>query len=381
VIEPTAEERANLRAGTDLLTEDELDLLDRYLATRLRLSQMRLALTKVKENLLRTQEEVTQSINKVRLAYDEYDRTKLRLAKNTAEFESHQARLRSAAVETYMAGGVGSSSASALLKVQTVDDLTRGQVYVRAVVDDEQELVTKYDELRNYVDELSGLSEIQRAAAESARDAQLARQDDATRQVDEVQAATTAEQEAFEQQTALIAEIAAKNADYQKRISEQDQRSGSVEQTLANAQRDQEGPPDELALFAYFQHPVPAARLTQKFGPRIHPIFGGTRGHQGIDLAISTGTPILAAEDGFVVLATESDYGGYGKCVIIDHGNKVGSLYAHQSQLAVAVGDYVRRGDVIGFIGSTGYSTGPHLHWEVRLAGYAVDPERLIGTR
>ncbi len=381
MIEPTAEERANLRAGTDLLTEDDLKLLDRYLATRLRLSQMRLALTKVKENLRRTQEEVTQSIAKVRRANEEYDSTQLRLAKNTAEFESHQARLRTAAVQTYIAGGVGSSSAAALLKVQTVDDLTRGQVYVRAVVDDEQELVTKYDELRNYVDELSSLSEQQRTATESARDAQLARQVDATRQVEEVQAATTAEQEAFEQQTALIAEIAVEAAAYQRRINEQDQRAGSIEQTLANAQRDQEGALDEEALFGYFQHPVPAARLTQKYGPRIHPIFGGTRGHKGIDLAISTGTPILAAEDGFVLLATESDYGGYGKCVIIDHGNKVGTLYAHQNQLNVSVGDYVQRGDVIGFIGSTGFSTGPHLHWEVRVAGVAIDPEPLIGSR
>ena len=81
---------------------------------------------------------------------------------------------------------------------------------------------------------------------------------------------------------------------------------------------------------------------------------------------------VRAAEGGTVLAAGWID--GYGQTVIIDHGNALGTLYAHQSLIVVEEGDVVRRGTVIGFVGNTGYSTGPHLHWEVRIRGLAVDP-------
>lgn len=115
-----------------------------------------------------------------------------------------------------------------------------------------------------------------------------------------------------------------------------------------------------------------SARLTSGFGMRAHPISGGWRAHSGVDLAAPYGSPIVATADG--VIGTAGWSGGYGLLVAISHGDGVQTRYGHLSRLNVAAGQQVRRGDVIGFVGSTGESTGPHVHYEVRVNGTAIDP-------
>jgi murein DD-endopeptidase MepM/ murein hydrolase activator NlpD len=117
--------------------------------------------------------------------------------------------------------------------------------------------------------------------------------------------------------------------------------------------------------------PVPGP-ISSGFGPRYHPILHYTRLHTGVDMHAGAGTPIKACRAGTVVIA--GPQGGYGNCVVIDHGGGMATLYAHQSRIAVSEGDHVSAGQVIGYVGSTGMSTGPHLHFEVRLNGNPVDP-------
>ena len=112
--------------------------------------------------------------------------------------------------------------------------------------------------------------------------------------------------------------------------------------------------------------------VTSPFGWRVHPILHVKRFHTGIDIGVGYGTPIHAADSGTVIYATWMS--GYGNVIIIDHGGGISTLYAHQSSLAVGTGARVTRGQVIGYVGSTGFSTGPHLHFEVRLNGTPVDP-------
>lgn len=118
--------------------------------------------------------------------------------------------------------------------------------------------------------------------------------------------------------------------------------------------------------------PLDGARLTSDFGMRTHPVLGGRRKHKGIDLAAPTGTPVYATADGIVDRAEW--FSSYGLYVEIGHGAELETRYAHMSRLAVAEGQWVNKGDVIGYVGSTGRSTGPHLHYEVRIAGIAVNP-------
>lgn len=112
--------------------------------------------------------------------------------------------------------------------------------------------------------------------------------------------------------------------------------------------------------------------ITSYYGWRTHPIFGTTKYHSGMDIAVDTGTPIQAADSGTVVYS--GWLGGYGNCVMIDHGGGLVTLYGHNSSLTVGEGQYVNKGTVIAYAGSTGYSTGPHCHFEVRLHGELTEP-------
>ncbi|MBO6609525.1 M23 family metallopeptidase [Altererythrobacter sp.] len=118
--------------------------------------------------------------------------------------------------------------------------------------------------------------------------------------------------------------------------------------------------------------PLQDAKLTSGYGMRTHPVLGGRRKHKGIDLAAPTGTPIYATADGIIDRAEW--FSSYGLFVEIDHGAELETRYAHMSRLAVAEGQRVSKGDLIGYVGSTGRSTGPHLHYEVRVSGVAVNP-------
>lgn len=112
--------------------------------------------------------------------------------------------------------------------------------------------------------------------------------------------------------------------------------------------------------------------ISSGFGYRMHPIFRVGRMHTGVDIAAPMGRSIVAADDGEVIFA--GYWGGYGKATIIAHGKGLTTVYAHQSRIFVSNGQAVRKGEVIGSVGSTGWSTGPHLHFEVRVDGKPVNP-------
>ena len=118
--------------------------------------------------------------------------------------------------------------------------------------------------------------------------------------------------------------------------------------------------------------PVEDSRMSSGYGMRNHPVLRQRRKHNGVDLAAPTGTPVYATADGIVERADW--FSSYGLYISIDHGAELETRYAHLSRLAVAAGDRVEKGELIGYVGSTGRSTGPHLHYEVRVDGVAVNP-------
>ncbi len=121
-----------------------------------------------------------------------------------------------------------------------------------------------------------------------------------------------------------------------------------------------------------FGWPVSGGEISSFYGLRADPFGAGADYHPGIDIACDYGTPVKASSTGVV---QEADWnGGYGRFVSIDHGSGLTSCYGHMSAVAVAPGQHVRRGDVIGYVGSSGYSTGPHVHFEIRQNGNTVNP-------
>jgi murein DD-endopeptidase MepM/ murein hydrolase activator NlpD len=121
--------------------------------------------------------------------------------------------------------------------------------------------------------------------------------------------------------------------------------------------------------------PIAGGRITSGFGWRFHPILGYNRMHKGIDFGAAVGTPVHAVTDGLVSFA--GHFSGYGNHVRLNHNANLGSSYSHLSRIIVTPGSRVSQGQVVGYVGSTGLSTGPHLHFEVYVKGAAVDPRRV----
>ncbi|MEZ5176555.1 MAG: peptidoglycan DD-metalloendopeptidase family protein [Acidimicrobiia bacterium] len=172
-------------------------------------------------------------------------------------------------------------------------------------------------------------------------------------------------QTAADAQQARLDEIDARIDEFESEISALAREESSIKAAIYAASHPT--PSSSGALI----RPVPGA-ISSGFGKRVHPITGGIKMHNGVDMNAHHGDPIRAAGDGVVILSGVK--GGYGNTVMIDHGGGMVTLYAHQSKLGVSVGQHVSQGQVIGWVGSTGQSTGPHLHFEVRINGTPRNP-------
>lgn len=147
--------------------------------------------------------------------------------------------------------------------------------------------------------------------------------------------------------------------------------SENVAAMLRNLENAGSGAPVSGGGSGQFMWPC-TGEITSYYGWRTHPVFGTTKYHSGMDIAVDYGTPIHAADSGTVVYS--GWLGGYGYAVMIDHGGGLVTLYGHNQELNVSEGQYVNKGTVIAYAGSTGWSTGPHCHFEVRLHGEVTEP-------
>lgn len=282
-------------------------------------------------------------------------------------------RLRRQIVATYVNGGADASVLEALLKARSGEEMGQALTYSKAVVGDTEVLVENLERARAEARKADGVAKANSARAKSRRDDVdaarrfiAAARDNQARLVDEINVQVMLESQA-------LMEVQGRRALVEGRINVMSAASDGVALLLGDLQRSQ---PDWMPGRYPITNPLPGYRIGSAFGMRFHPILNIERLHAGGDMGAPSGTPIHAAADGRVVVASER--GGYGLTVVIDHGDSLATLYAHQSALAVGAGDLVKRGDVIGWVGSTGLSTGPHLHLETRVKGMPVNPEGII---
>lgn len=181
----------------------------------------------------------------------------------------------------------------------------------------------------------------------------------------------------LDENEALEAEIQRAIKEEQEKARKEAERKAkeAAEAAKNNGNQSKPTPSENTNVSSGYIRPV-SGRLTSPYGYRIHPIFGTKKMHTGVDFASPSGTGIKATRGGKVIL--QKYYSGYGNCIIIDHGNGISSLYAHMSGYNVSYGDTVSQGEIIGFIGSTGNSTGPHLHFEIRVNGDHRNPMNYI---
>ncbi|MFH1709931.1 MAG: peptidoglycan DD-metalloendopeptidase family protein [bacterium] len=159
--------------------------------------------------------------------------------------------------------------------------------------------------------------------------------------------------------------LRSRRQEYEKRVKELEASSLEFERFIRSRGR------STAVSSGRFGWPI-TGRITSRFGYRRHPLWGGTNLHTGLDIAAPYGKPIMCADSGEVIYS--GWWGGYGKAVVIDHGRGYTTVYGHMSRIYAQVGQKVEKNQVIGLIGSTGFSTGPHLHFEIRYNGKPVDP-------
>ena len=174
----------------------------------------------------------------------------------------------------------------------------------------------------------------------------------------------------------MIERLQKDKAYYEKTERELERQSANIQNMIANmTKRNSQSGTQVVVSSKTFIKPI-AGPITSRFGYRIHPIFKSRIFHSGIDIGGPNGGAIMASNDGKVIYS--GWYGGYGKCVILDHGvingQPITTLYAHMSSIAVSNGQMVKKGQTLGREGSTGYSTGPHCHFEIRINGKPTNP-------
>lgn len=285
------------------------------------------------------------------------------IARTQLEVRQTKETVQERAVDLYMSRSL--NVGGVLLAVNEMADVSVGLEYAGQVIEDSEALIRRLEVLEHQ-------EELQQEQVEANK-----------RRTEEILAALEVEREGLVADRTLLeekeAEVAAELEAVKDLLAEVQSDIREVEGELTALEREQEK--IEAAIRAAqsaggeklgsLRWPV-AGSVSSPFGFRVHPISGVRKLHTGIDMSAGSGVKIVAAGNGVVILA--SWYGGYGNAVVIDHGAGLSTLYAHQSKLAVSVGQSVSDGEVIGYVGSTGYSTGPHLHFETREFGTPVDP-------
>jgi murein DD-endopeptidase MepM/ murein hydrolase activator NlpD len=257
----------------------------------------------------------------------------------------------------------------ALLKARTFRDVDAAKGYLDTLIETEADTVDAVKIAKAERQTAREALNDTRKQAADARDV-VAQQVDAVKSARQAQDAVRQEVAAQEaKRLALVNQAKSRKAAFQKQVNALQAESNSISSLLRGVQKGQPIAPSGHGILAI---PIPGAPITSTFGMRFDPILETNSMHTGVDFGAAMGTPIHAAADGVVVFAGVR--GGYGNCTIIDHGNSLATLYGHQSVIGVSVGQKVKKGQVIGKVGSTGMSTGPHLHFEVRVNGNPVNP-------
>jgi murein DD-endopeptidase MepM/ murein hydrolase activator NlpD len=366
-------ELKRLEGELDEVMAEEAELVAAFNTIKARRDRLDGELARLDQRLAGLEATLGAAQDELDAAQARYLNARRRLELATAELRRARQVLRDQAIDAYTGTSGLQLLSDALLGVRSFEELNTSTVYLEAVLDAQAGVVERHTLTKGLVTSLT-------ASLDDAKVEAVERRDDVAAQHQQLlaakaeQSAVRAEADAEARREAeLIADARSRRAAYERRVDDLKQESSSIAALIRRHQGNQSVLVGGSGLLT---SPVPGARITSYFGPRVHPIFGSVRTHTGLDFGASFGTPVRSAAAGEILFTGWR--GGYGNTVIIDHGGSLATLYAHLSSIAATPGQVVAVGDVIGRVGSTGYSTGPHLHFEVRVAGNPVDPLKYL---
>lgn len=362
-LEETAKEIERLES---LMSEAEGDISywrNQVSATNARMSEVLADLVAAEQTLEDLNLSITDTQAAISFTELEISQKEAELDVTNAMINETHTRVVTQAVELFKQGG---GQIQTVFDYRSVQDAAVAVRYGSTVIAETNRALDNLEELRNQKEQQVTLIEDQRAELNG----QLSRLDTAQIQAQSQKAVVEQSRALVEaelvNQKALLQTVRNEAAHIENELAAEEAEQERLIELLAEEQRRGGIAPGELFP------PLNPTRIVSPYGPRLHPILGYTRIHAGLDLDGNSGQEIFAAASGTVIY---SGYrGGYGNTVIIDHGGGMATLYAHQKSLVASKGDEVGLGDLIGYVGSTGLSTGPHLHFEVRLNGAHTDP-------
>jgi murein DD-endopeptidase MepM/ murein hydrolase activator NlpD len=344
----------------DSLEHEKLLVQDQLRGVKRRQRQVSNELASIDAKLDRTESRLRTTSQNVREASSDLEQASQESATAAARLADQRDQVAARLTAIYQEGDV--QPIEVVLQATSFSDFANRLYLLDQVVEHDAEMLGSYEDAR---------------ATAEARHAELqARQKELLRLKDRVAADRRKARNEREYTERMKRRLLRDRAGWEKALAELEQDSSEVEAMLQRLRQGADGEPIPTGAWTgTLQWPL-RGRLSSGYGYRIHPIYRVRKMHTGIDIAASSGTPIRAAAPGKVVHA--SRWGGYGNCVIVDHGSSMATLYAHCSRIAVKNGARVEQGDVVGYVGSTGLATGPHLHFEVRRDGRHVDPTSLL---
>ena len=366
-----AEAKAAQQAIVDELEAQHADVLDRKLA--------------LDERNVYTLEQMALNEQEIAL-YDQMIEDKAREVEEAKALENQQLeryRTRVRAMEEN--GNFG--FLALVLNAGSLGELLTAMDDIGEIMESDRRLEDEYIAAREHTEEVKAEYEEYKAELEAKQATLRAEQVELQRQIDEATELITKLAEDIEGNAEELAKLQAAQDEAQKEI---DQKVAELERQRAEEEerRRQEAAANKpsngggggssgggtVTGTGSFTWPCPSCTyITSRVGYRWHPVSGQWKYHSGLDIGAAYGASIVAADGGTVTIAGVN--GGYGNCVMIDHGNGYYTLYGHMSSIAVSVGQSVSKGATIGYVGSTGVSTGPHLHFEIRQGTTILDPE------
>ena len=357
----------SLSSQIDSVTANRSSLAGEIQATQVRMDEVLESLTSLRTELFAVESGISRKERSLRAVRTDLHAQYQSLAMTRSELGSARDDAVFHAVETYMSAGSGVPAVALSAKVWT--DIAVGLVYLDRVTADGTETVERFETL--LVDEQQASAAIEEQEVGLSADLAELHAAEARLAVlhDEMEKASAALDAVYEDQRSLLAAYDAEIEEIEVEIVSLEKEQSSIRKLIAQQAKAAGASPGTL------RRPVPGA-ISSGFGPRIHPIHGYSLMHNGVDMNGGMGQPIAAAASGTVIFAGVK--GGYGNSIMIDHGGGMVTLYAHQSKFAVSTGASVTSGQIIGYVGSSGVSTGPHLHFEVRINGNPVNPAKYL---
>jgi murein DD-endopeptidase MepM/ murein hydrolase activator NlpD len=317
------------------------------------LAELNAQITKVAARLERTQIELAA-------LEQELERILGRLVRRTDVFTQR-------AVAAYKAGPTG--YLDGLFGAESFGDLIEKYSYYEAVLEADSRMIDEINALRGETEQRR--TQVRAKEEQIAADKQSLERDRASVAAVRSQRAEAlaALEDVLGRKRELVAEVEDKKSTWERAQDALERESNEIEALLASNTTSPSAPPSYGG--GTFAWPAPGP-LTSGYGWRVHPIFGDRRLHSGIDIGAPYGSTVVAGGDG--VVAYVGTMSGYGNVVVVDHGGGIATTYNHLSGYSVGSGQSVSRGQPIASVGCTGYCTGPHLHFEVRINGSPVDP-------